>query len=373
VGLTSPVLPYLLASATAILLVVILVTWSRLARRRFVPVLLRTVSLLVLQVLSLGLIFVIVNRTNEFYASWQDLLGSNKSAAHVAGAPATTVTSQQTLVVLRRTAVHVPMYPSAGGILETVQLHGPLSGITATGHIYLPAGYRARAHRHYPVLIEISAARPGSSSPYAAAQLADSAAVEMSARAMPPVIIAMLPAAISPRDHACLNVPPTFRKSRLADPAVLGETFFAQDVPAVLASAYEVSSQLANWGLLGDASGGYCALQLALDNSFVYSTAVVPRGSYAMLPGRGAVPDSPVFRDQDSLLWQLSHLPPPPVSVLFAGPGQQSGPGAAQPFVALARPPLSLSFTALATGRWPLAQILDWIGTALSQESGLKG
>jgi Putative esterase len=372
VGLTSPVLPYLLAAATAMLLVVILVTWPRLARRRFLPVMLRIVGLLVLQVLSLGLIFVIVNRANEFYASWQDLLGSNKSPAHVAGAPATTVTSQQPLVVLKRTAVHVAGYPAASGTLESVQVHGPLSGITATGHIYLPAGYTVRAHRRYPVLIAISNARPGSSSPYAAGQLADNAAVQISTHAMPPMIIAMLPAAVSPRDHACLNVPPTFRKSRLAAPAVLGETFFAQDVPAVLASSYPVGSQPGDWALLGDASGGYCALQLALDNSFAFSAAVVPRGAYAVPPGRGAVPDNPLFREQDSLLWQLSHLPMPSVSVLFAGPGQQAGPGAAAAFLASARPPLDVSFTALPTGRWPLAQTLDWIGTALSQESGRK-
>jgi Putative esterase len=372
VSLTSPVLPYLLASATAILLVVILVTWPRLARRRFAPVMLRIVSLLMLQVLSLGLIFVIVNRANEFYASWQDLLGSNKSPAHVAGAPATTVTSQQPLLVLKRTVVRIAGYPSAGGILESVQVHGPLSGITATGHVYLPAGYAAHAHRRYPVLIAISEARPGSSSPYAAGELADAAAVQISVHAMPAIIIVILPPAISPRDQACLNVPPTFRKSRLAAPAVLGETFFAQDVPAVLASSYAVGRQPAGWALLGDASGGYCALQLALDNSFAYSAAVVPRGAYALPPGRGAVPNNPLFRDQDSLLWQLRHLPMPSVSVLFAGPGQQAEPEAAAPFLDSARPPLDVSFTALGAGRWPLAPILDWIGTALSQESGRK-
>jgi hypothetical protein len=133
-----------------------------------------------------------------------------------------------------------------------------------------------------------------------------------------------------------------------------------------------VSSQPSGWALLGDASGGYCALQLALDNSFVFSTAVVPRGPYAAPPGHGAVPNNPLFRDQDSLLWQLGHLPMPSVSVLFAGPGQQVAPGAAAPFLALTRPPLDVSFTALGTGRWPLAQVLDWIGSALSPESGRK-
>jgi hypothetical protein len=372
VALTSPVLPYLLASATAIALVVILVTWPRLAPGRFLPVMARAASLLMLQVLVLGLIFVIVNRSNEFYASWQDLLGLNKSPAHVAGGPATTITSQQPLVVLRRSAVRVAGYASAGGTLEMVRVHGPLSGLTATGDIYLPAGYKARARRRYPVLIAISEVPPASASPYSAGRLADSAAVQMSTGAMPPVIIMMLPAAVSATDPACLNVPPPFRKSRLAGPAVLGETFFAQDIPAVLASSYDVSSQPANWALLGNASGGYCALQLALDNSFVFSAAVVPRGAYAAAPGRRDVPDNPLFRDQDSLLWQLGHLPMPPVSVLFAGPGLQAGVGAAAPFLASARPPLEVSFTALGTGRWPLAQILDWIGTALSQESGRK-
>lgn len=372
-GLTSPVLPYLVAAATGVVLLAIIVTWPWLARRRAVPIASRILSLLLLQALSLGLIFVIVNRANDFYASWQDLLGSNKSVAHVSAAHASTVASQQPLVVLRRVPVHVAGYPSAGGSLETVQVRGALSGITAAGHIYLPAGYRAHARHPYPVLVAISDAPAGSSSPYAAGNLADSAAVQMSTGALRPMVIAMLPATLAPRDDACLNVPARFSGTKVAAPAVLGETFFAQDVPQVLTASYDLSSRPANWALLGDQSGGYCALQLALDNSYVFSTAAAPRGAYSVPPGHGAVPGSPLFREQDSLLWQLSHLPMQPVSVLFAGPGQVTGAGAAAPFAALAHRPLTVSLTDLGTGPWPLAHVLDWIGTAINPEIGRKG
>jgi hypothetical protein len=372
VGLTSPVLPYLVAFLSAVMLVVILVMWPRLAHSGVRQIALRIVSLCVLQALVLGLIFVTVNRSWEFYASWSDLFGSDKGAASVIAARHTVARTQQPLVITSKAMVGVPGYRSAGGTLEGVTLHGQLSGLSAAGHIYLPAGYQPQAARRYPVLVVISNTASASGSPYAADRLAQSAAVQIAAGRMAPLIMVMLPAALAPGDEACLNVPASVKGTKIAAAAVEGGTFFAEDVPNVLESAYRASSQPADWALLGDDSGGYCALQLALDDSYVFSVAVAPRGAYSAPPGTGAVPASPQFQQQDSLIWQLSHLPMQPVSVLFAGPGQASGPGGAQPFISLVQPPMRVSLTRLETGRWPLANVLDWISAAVSSGTRQK-
>ncbi len=368
--LTSPVLPYVLASLAAVVLLIIIVGWPRLARLGVWQIALRIVSLCVLQTLVLGLIFVIVNRAGEFYASWSDLFGSVNVGAGVVAARGSPPQRRLPLVVTGSTVVRVPGSRNAAGTLQSVRLYGPLSGLTVTGHVYLPIDYQRRSAWRYPVLMDISSAASGSNSPYAPERLAQSAALQIAAHRMPSMIVVMLPAALTPNDQACLNMPPVFAKGgKSASAPVLAETFFAQDVPGVLEAAYQASSRPGAWALLGDQAGGYCALQLALDNSDVFSVAAAPRGNYSRPPGMGSTLSSPAFRQQDDLVWLLAHTPMQPVSVLLAGPGQLSGPGLAQPFLSLAQRPMRVSTTQLGTGSWPLANVLDWIGTTVASNA----
>jgi hypothetical protein len=364
VGLTSPGLPYVLAALSAVVLLAIVVGWPNLGRGRLWQIWLRILSLSVLQVLVLGLIFVIVNNSGEFYSSWSDLFGSDTTAGSVVAArnvPA--ATGRQQLEVTAKVPVKLPT-GKPGGTLETVTVHGQLSGLSVAGHIYVPAAYRAgNAAGQLSVLVVISDAASSSGSPYAASRLARSAAIEMAAGRMQPLIIVMLPAAISPHDQACLTVPPGPSGGSSAQ----GGTFFAQDVPSAVESGFHVSTQAANWALLGDVGGGYCALQLAMDNSYVFSVAVVPRGTYASPPGVRL--GTSLLRQQADLAWQLTSMPMQPISVLFAGPGSAAGPGQARQFISRARPPMRVSTTQLGGGSWPLAHVLDWIGAAVGRHA----
>ncbi len=163
----------------------------------------------------------------------------------------------------------------------------------------------------------------------------------------------MLPARVGSQadaaDQGCLDVP---------DGPQAG-TFFAQDLPQAVESAYRADSGPAGWALLGDSSGGYCSVQLAMTNSQVYSAAVAPPADYTAPPGSGQNGGSPQIAEQNDLLWRLQHQPMQPISVLFAGPGQARG------FLSLVRPPMHASSMPLATGTWPLAPVLDWIGRTL--------
>ncbi len=368
--LTSPVLPWVLASLAALVLLIIIVAWPRLARLGVWQVALRIVSLCVLQALVLGLIFVIVNQAGEFYASWSDLFGSVNGGAGVVAARDSPGQHRQPLIVTDSTIVRMPGSRKPAGTLQSVRLYGSLSGLTVPGHVYLPVGYQRYSARRYPVLMEISSATSGSNAPYAPYRLAQSAALQIAARRMPPMIVVMLPAALATYDQACLNVPPVFGKGgKIASAPVLAETFFAQDVPGVLEADYRASSKPGDWALLGDQAGGYCALQLALDNSYVFSAAVAPRGNYSRPPAMDSALSSPEFRQQDDLVWLLGHTPMQPVSVLLAGPGQLSGPGMAQPLLSLAQRPMHVSMTQLGTGSWPLANVLDWIGAAVTSNA----
>ena len=96
-----------------------------------------------------------------------------------------------------------------------------------------------------------------------------------------------------------------------------------------------------------------------MTNSQVFSAAAAPPADYTVTPGYGENGGSPQIAEQDDLLWRLQHQPMQPISVLFAGPGQARG------FLSLVRPPMRASSMPMATGPWPLAPVLDWIGRTL--------
>jgi len=362
-GLTSPALAVTLAVTVTVLLAVILLGWRRLAGRGVRYIALRITAACALQASVLSLVFVLVNNSLLFYSSWSDLVGADTGGGTVLAVQGVSVDAGNRVDVLSRSAVTVPGVPQAGGHLDRVRIHGALSGLTVPGRLFLPAGYRRGANggQRYPVIVVITNQAANDSSPYGARRLAGAASAQIAAGRLQPVILLFVPARLSRSDQGCLNQPG----------GVQGETFFAQDIPRVLQTAVDASTSASQWALLGDRSGGYCSLQLALDDSTVFSIAVAPRASYTRPPGAGVVASSPQLRQQDNLMWQLQHLPPQPLSVLFAGPGTASGLGPARGLAALARPPMRAASVGLGSGRWPLAPVLDWIGATLPAPAAL--
>jgi enterochelin esterase-like enzyme len=359
VGLTSPALMVLMGVIAAGTLAAILCFWPKLAGHGVVPVLLRIGALSVLQLSVLALIFLIVNSSAEFYSSWPDLLGTQSGggaivagrahASHAAGAGQ----SIAPVTVLASSAVPVPGQPKApAGELQAVRFYGALSGLTVDGYVYLPPGYGAKGEAPLPVAVVISAQLNSSGDAYSAGQLAATAARQIASKSLRPLIVVMLPDAVGQRDEGCLNVPGGSQAAM----------FFTEDLPQAVGSAYRAAPPTTTrWALVGDSSGGYCALQLAMTNSETFAVAAVPPGTYAAPPGPAASGGSPQIGAQDDLSWLLGHQPMQPISVLFTGPG--SG----QPFLSHARPPMHAGQIGLDPGKWHLAGVLDWVGSALQQ------
>jgi enterochelin esterase-like enzyme len=362
VGLTSLGLVAVLAAVAAGLLTGMLWWWPKLAGRGFRMILARIAALGALELTVLVLIFVVVNRSGGFYSSWSDLFGtSTSSGAIIAGQYRTSQAGQAIapVTVTGSSAVRVPGRARArAGTLQRVRIHGQLSGLTVPGYVYLPAGYSARpAGRPLPVMAVISDQAASPAAPYGARRLSATEAVQVAAGRLRPMIIVMLPARIG-RDQGCLNVPGGAQAA----------TFFAQDLPHAIGSAYRAASGFSRrWALLGDSSGGYCALQLALTSSGTFSAAALPPGTYSAPPGSGASAGSPQIRTQDNLAWLLRHRPMQPISVLFTARGL------ALPLASLARPPMHATSLGLAAGQWPLAPAFDWIGARLAQGALARG
>ena len=359
-GLTSPALVVVLATAAVVALAGTLWWWRRLAGPGWRPVMLRIAAVLSLQVSVLGLIFVVANRSAEFYSSWSDLFGTDSASGAIVAVGAGSSQTIALVKVISAAPVPVPgRRRMQGGRLQTVQIHGQLSGLTAPGYVYLPPRYqRAPATATpLPIVVVISDQLGSKGSAFSAGRLAATAAGQIAAGRLKPLIMVMLPARVGSKadaaDQGCLDVP--------AGPQV--GTFFAQDLPQAVESAYRAVSGPAGWALLADSSGGYCAVQLAMTDSQVYSVAVAPPADYAVPPGSGEFGGSPQIAAEDDLLWRLQHQPMQPISVLFAGPGQ------ARAFLSLVRPPMRVRSIPLTAGNWPLAPVLAWIGRTMGTQS----
>jgi hypothetical protein len=362
-GLTSLALAIVLACAVAGVLAIVLVGWRWLASPGASRLALRAGGLAVLQASVLCLVFVLVNRSLVFYSSWSDLLGTDNGGGQVAASRTEQVSTAGWLRVVRVSKVTVPGVPAAGGRLETVQIHGQLSGLTVPARLYLPPGFArpssprpaggaphgaaADAHhaaaspsqsRRYPVIVAITGRASSGDSPYTADHLAAAVATEIAAGRLRPVILLVLPAGsgaadgrepararpgpvpsgtVPPGQAGCLNVPG----------GRLGETFVAEDVPHLLQDRFRASRE--PWALLGDQAGGYCSLELALSDPDAFAVAAVPPAGYAEPPAPALAGGSPQVQDQEDPAWLLRHQPAPPVSLLFAGPGGTTETGGA--------------------------------------------
>jgi putative esterase len=360
VGLTSPALVALLVVTASLLLAAILWQWPRLAARGLRPVLLRIAALAVLQLSVLTLIFVVINNSAEFYASWSELFGTQSGGGGIiTGLPADDRGGGEGPAIAPLTVTASSPVPTpgpsaaAGGDLQSVTFHGRLSGLRVPGFVYLPPGYAAGS---LPVAVVISGQLNAAGQPYSAGRLAATAARQIAAGKLAPLILVMLPARIGP-DQGCLDVPGGTQAA----------TFFTEDLPQAVASGYRAQAPASHrWALLADSAGGYCALRLAMTSSETFAAAALPPGDYTAPPGAAEFGGSPQIRTQDNLAWLLRRQPMQPVSVLFTGPGS------AQPFLSQARPPMRVGQAGLDAGKWRLSGAIDWVGGVLRQFPGTR-
>ena len=136
------------------------------------------------------------------------------------------------------------------------------------------------------------------------------AAAIAAGRLRPTVFISMFSSVDMPRDTECTDIP--------GGPQAA--TFFAADVPLAVEQSFRVATSADGWAVMGDSTGGYCAVKLAMMHSDRFAAAVSLSGYYSALQDftTGSLyGHSAAYRAENDLFWRLGHRPPPPVSVLL--------------------------------------------------------
>lgn len=287
--------------------------WPRLARQSWQSIGGRVGLLLTTQLAIFASVGLAANQAFGFYASWADLFGQENAQGvvvdHIAGGGAHS--SIQVVSTTHVAGVGGGM-PQLTGLVQKVDIVGRTTHLATPAYVYLPPEYFKPQNRtrKFPVSVVLTG-YPGTAEalvnkldyPSTAQQLAKSG------KAQPMILVMLRPTVAPPRDTECVDIP--------GGPQV--ETFFAKDLRNSVMEQYRVDKTPASWGIVGDSTGGYCALKIAMHHP----------GSYAAAAGLSPYYKAPIdpttgdlfhgnkdLQNRADLFWALKHLTPPETSLL---------------------------------------------------------
>ncbi|MET9430542.1 MULTISPECIES: alpha/beta hydrolase-fold protein [unclassified Streptomyces] len=346
-GLTSNKVLALAAVVAVGLFAATVWLWPRLSRRGLRPVLGRVGLLLATQLALFASVGLAANNYFLFYGSWADLFGQEQQMGVVVDHSAGAARSVRVVAEQKPEGVPGGGRPAAAGQVQKVLIAGKKSGITSPAYVYLPPEYfqPAYAGKTFPAAVVLTG-YPGTAENLLKGLKYPRTAYEQvkSGKMRPMVLVMLRPTVAPPRDTECVDIP--------GGPQT--ETFFAEDLPTAVSAAYRVGTQPRNWGFIGNSTGGYCALKIALHHPERYAAGA---GLSAYYKAAEDVTTGDLFkgdrrlRDRANLLWSLDHLPQGRSSFLVTtskqGEGNLKG---TREFIAKVKAPARVSSITLDSG-----------------------
>ncbi|MBL1095236.1 alpha/beta hydrolase [Streptomyces coffeae] len=311
-GLTSNNI-VIIAVITAVLLFAATIwLWPRLAGRGVTAVLGRVGMLVATQLTVFAAFGLFANQSFGFYGSWSDLFGKEDTPGVVVNhdTPGNGVRVTET----RHVKVDGGSSPKVAGRIEKVNIQGPVSKIASSAYIYLPPEYfkPEYAKRKFPAALVLTG-YPGTTEALinGLKYPQNAHALAKNGRMQPTILVMMRPTVAPPRDTECVDVPDGPQT----------ETYFTKDLPKAVSAHYRVGREARNWGVIGNSTGGYCALKMAMRHPEAFSAAAGLSPMYKA-PIDATTGDlfggSKQLERENNLMWRLDHKPAPPVSLLVS-------------------------------------------------------
>ncbi|MCC3769692.1 esterase family protein [Streptomyces sp. UNOC14_S4] len=367
-GLTSMAVLLLAIAAAVALFALTIWLWPRLGKKSIGSVLARFGMLLATQLTLFAAIGLWANQSFGFFASWADLFGLEKGQGVVVDHSQGNKPVQ--VVGIQQVKGHGSV-PSIAGKVEKVNIRGSESKIASPAFVYLPPEYfqPEYANKTFPASVVLTG-YPGTAEalikglhyPQEAQKLAKAKKMQ------PTILVMMRPTVAPPRDTECIDIP--------GGPQT--ETFFTKDLRKALSEQYRIGLKAANWGVIGDSTGGYCALKFAMRHPDSYGAAAALSGYYDAkqdaTTGSLFGGDKKLEKDND-LMWRLKNKPLPPVSLLVTSSkqGEDNYDDTKKFIAASAHHPTRVSSMILEVGghnfntwRREIPGTLQWMGSRLS-------
>lgn len=272
-GLTSKKV-LLLAVLVAVALFALTVwLWPRLAKGNWRAVLGRVGLLLATQLSLFAVIGLSANNSFGFYASWADLFGQEQEPGVVTNYQTGPNGTKLQMLGTERVSVRNGSRPAVGGRIDKVLIQGEHSRIASPAFVYLPPQYfqKEYAHKKFPAALVLTGYPGTAQALYKKLHFPQTQHELLKKHKMRPTVLVMMrPTVAPPRDTECMDIP--------RGPQT--ETFFTKDLRADIAGHYRIGREAESWGVIGDSTGGYCALKMTMRHPDAYSSAVALSGVY---------------------------------------------------------------------------------------------
>ncbi|MFF7608369.1 alpha/beta hydrolase-fold protein [Streptomyces parvulus] len=311
-GLTSNKVLALAVLAGVLLFAGTVWLWPRLAHGGVRAVLGRVGLLFATQAAVFAAVGLVANQSFGFYGSWADLFGRETGQGVVVDHAAGGTGGPLRVVGDRRVTGAGGGRPEVSGRIDEVRIAGRTTRIATPAYVYLPPEYFQARHRGrtFPAAVVLTG-YPGTAEALVDKLRYPRTALELAreGRMRPMILVMLRPTLAPPRDTECVDVPGGPRT----------ETFFAKDLPEAVGGHYRVSRGPGNWGVVGNSTGGYCALKLAVHHPDVFA-AGAGLSAYYDAPNDPTTGDlfqgNEERKNHANLWWYLKNRPAPDTSLL---------------------------------------------------------
>jgi pimeloyl-ACP methyl ester carboxylesterase len=334
-GIQSPLTAIVLVISVAAATAATLVFWNRLRAPGWARVATRLLALIVCQALAVLSVAVLINDHYRLYASWGELVGQSNVRA-VSPTLAQPKIDKRYAKQLRRS------FARHAGLVIPWSIPGTSSGLPNLPALaYLPPEYGnpAAPDQRFPV-VELLDGVPGTPQTWLSGMHLRTVLDTAIRTGHIAPFIAIMPTqnVRAPHDTQCLNV--------VGGPAV--STYLTADVHSAVLANFRAQDGPASWALAGYSTGGYCAVNLAMQRPDLYGAAaslsgyarpdIGPPSPHNLLHG------DPVLTELNTPLWEEAHWGCQPLAILAAA-SHQDGPSLrdTEKLIAGARPPLRIT------------------------------
>ncbi|MFD7629836.1 alpha/beta hydrolase [Streptomyces sp. NPDC059851] len=347
-------------TATAVILP--LAVWSKVRGPAVVRILTRALMMVFAQVTAIALVFIGVNREQNFYTTWGDLLGTSDyvQAANDLGPDGL---GGKKIEAEPKVKQEFRPVEDVHGKVQATELDGKISGVKGDVLVYLPPQYDDPAYKDkkFPV-VELIPGMPGSGkSWFKGLKVAEQLEPLMkSGKIQPFVLVSARTMLLGDTETGCANIPGK----------VNADSWLSVDVRKMVIDNFRVSDDPRSWGLAGYSAGAYCSAKLALSHPDRYGAAVSMSGynDPGMEPS-SLLRQDPQLRESHNLHTMLKALPTPPaVSLLITG-GEGDGYQAGIALQQSAQAPTKIEVQKTTGGHtidaWvrQLPQVFGWLST----------
>ncbi|UNO40623.1 alpha/beta hydrolase-fold protein [Streptomyces sp. MST-110588] len=365
-GLTSKKVLILAVLIAVALFVLTIWLWPRLSKANWRTILGRIGLMLATQLSIFASIGLAANNAFGFYASWADLFGQEQQPGVVTNYETGPNGTKLKMLGTERVSVPGGHNPKVGGRIDRVLISGQHSKLASPAFVYLPPQYfqAKNTKRKFPASVVLTGYPGTAQALYKKLHFPQTQHKLVGQKKMQPTILVMLrPTVAPPRDTECVDVPN----------GPQAETFFVTDLRKNIASHYRVGTDAKNWGIIGDSTGGYCALKMTMRHPKAFSTAVALSGSYKA-PLDATTGDlfggSAKLERENDLMWRQKNLPAPPVNLLVTTSEQgESNYKQTLKFIRQTKSPSRISSIILDSGghnfntwRREIPAALEWMG-----------